>query len=145
MRWQDPTELLGALRHAEIQSAVPVVYGDNTLLGCECGSFTNRGAEGEGALFMLPPLEGADETLSSTSVREAVSAKLTPTGSDPTAGEGAGSAGASSGSGSADEVLAAHGNSASSQEKLFAVVKQGESAVERMAATGKAQSEWVAP
>ena len=54
MRWQDPAELLGALRHVEIQSAVPVVYGDDTLLGSERGSFTNGGAAGEGALFMLP-------------------------------------------------------------------------------------------
>jgi len=137
---KDPTELLGALRHVEIEAAVPVVHGDETLLGSERGSFTNAGTCGEGALFMLPPLEGDDEGLSSTRIRKAVAAKLGAS-TDGGAGSGSGSGGALS----PDDVLAAHGYPASSQERLLAVVKQGEKAVEKMVATGKAQSEWVVP
>ena len=133
---KDPAELLSALRHVEIQAPVPVVHEGSTLLGSTIGSFVNDGAPGDGALFMLPPLEGADEGLSSTRIREAVAAKgsSTPEG-----------AGVATGSSTPEAILAAHGYALSSVERLLAVVRKGAQAVEQMAASGKARGEWVMP
>ena len=72
----DPSELLRALKYLDIRAAVPVVRGDTELLGGTVGTYENPGATGDGALFVMPPLEGEDEILSSTSRREAIAARV---------------------------------------------------------------------
>ena len=67
-----PSSLLNALRHLIVSSCVPVVHGTETLFGHQTGSFLNQDAAGEGALFLLPPLSGDDEGLSSTTIRDAL-------------------------------------------------------------------------
>lgn len=68
----DPSALLARIRHLQLHAPVPVLHGDSTLFGQAPGSFVNSAAQGEAALVMLPPLEGADEGLSSTRMRAAV-------------------------------------------------------------------------
>ena len=74
----DPSDLLGAIRHLAILAAVPVFApkrgddDDAPLFGPALGHFANGGAGGESALFLLPPLVGADEHLSSTKLRDAL-------------------------------------------------------------------------
>ena len=72
---RDPFGLLGALKHVEVRAAVPVVYEETELFGGVTGSFVHEGASGEGALFLLPPLDGKDEELSSTRIRNAIGEK----------------------------------------------------------------------
>merc|ERR1712151_1459401 len=69
---KDPCELLNAIKHFEIKTAVPVDFGGKTIFGAETGSFENAHADGKGALVLLPPLDGGDEDLSSTKIRNGV-------------------------------------------------------------------------
>ena len=137
---KDPTDLLSALKHVEIQVTVPVAHGASTLLGATNGSFTNATASGTSALFMLPPLDGADESLSSSRVREAIAVKFA-------AAKSHGSAAGDSGSGNStpEAVLAAHGYSALSSERLLAVVNKGGEGIEQMVSSAMSRGEWVVP
>jgi len=71
---KSPSELLEVLRYFELHASVPVNYHGATLFGDKSGSFIHKEASGEGALFLLPPLQGGDEHLSSTSIRTNVAA-----------------------------------------------------------------------
>lgn len=149
-----PSGLLNALRHLIVSSCVPVVHGSETLFGHQTGSFVNEDAAGEGALFMLPPLSGDDEGLSSTTIRHAIgqhapgqpsaSRQRTASGLEP-----AGQADAQQGTKAAEAhaalvaTLAAHGHPASSLERLLEIAASGEGVVKEMSATGKKRGEWV--
>ena len=136
---RDPSELLSALKYLQIHEAVPVVYEDEELLGGTLGSFENGAAAGNGALFMLPALEGADEGLSSTRIREAGAAKVAE-------GEECGATAAAGGAAAPPEaILAEHGYPASSLARLLEVATTGEEAVRKMLASGKARDEWAVP
>ena len=137
---RDPSELLSALKHLQIDVAVPVVYGDEEVLGSAIGSFVNRIATGDGALFLLPALEGQDEGLSSTRIREAVGAQLTADIGDEQRAE-PDLAGTSTMP--AEAILAQHGYPASSLAHLIRVSTNGEQTVHEMIASGKARREWV--
>lgn len=137
---KDPSELLGALKHADIGAAVPIVHGEAELLGGALGSFTNEGASGDSALFMLPPLEGDDESLSSTRIREALAEMVATTAaasSVAASDSGDGDAGAS-----AVTTLAQHGYDGASLDRLLGVVRQGEHVVNQMASAGRERGEW---
>jgi hypothetical protein len=101
----------------QIRTAVPVMYDGQALLGTQCGSFINRNCPSDGALFMLPPLEGGDEDLSSTSIREAVSVF--------------------------EKALTKHGYPAESLLEILNVATSGEQTVKTMGQSGKARNEWV--
>lgn len=78
---REPHELLAALACLRVSVALPVVYGGETLFGAALGSFANAAAAPSvvasgSALYMLPPLDGDDEGLSSTTLRETVIARL---------------------------------------------------------------------
>ena len=148
----DPSELLRTLKYLDIRAAVPVFRGDTELLGGTVGTYENPGATGDGALFVLPPLEGEDEILSSTSLREAIAARI--------ASDAAAVAPASKraskrlksvagpqldvGRSSPPEALfARHGYPASSIEALLKTATDGEYAVRTMIAVGKERGEWI--
>ena len=139
---KDPSELLGALRHAEIGAAVPIVHGEALLLGGTLGSFTNEGASGDSALFMLPPLEGDDESLSSTRIREALAERLAATASDGGFGDGGDSREDEDEGAPAVATLAQHGYRPASLDRLLRVVREGEHVVNQMASAGKERGEW---
>ena len=112
----------------EIRAAVPVEYDGKELLGGTLGTFANRAAVADGALFMLPALDGSDETLSSTRLRQAVAAMAT-------APEAHGE----------EPILAQHGYSAASLARLLHVATQGVEQVRGMVESGKTRQEWIVP
>ncbi|CAE7344960.1 unnamed protein product [Symbiodinium natans] len=69
---QDPSALFSAMRRFQIDAQVVVKYGETELFGSSLGSFENASASGAASLFLLPALEGPDEALSSSRVRESV-------------------------------------------------------------------------
>lgn len=71
---RDPSELVKGLKHFELLASVPVIYKEVTLFGDQTGSFGNKDALGEGALFLLPALKEGGEQLSSTNIRTSVAA-----------------------------------------------------------------------
>ena len=92
----DPSALLSTLKHLHVLARVPVRFGKATevkvpekdsakdgetdsnkgiLFGDTLGS-VERSSSAEGALFLLPALEGGDEHLSSTALRNGVAAFL---------------------------------------------------------------------
>ena len=75
---------------------------------------------------MLPALDGGDEMLSSTRLRQAVAAMAI---APETYGE--------------EPVLTQHGYMAASLARLLHVATQGEEQVSGMAESGKARGEWV--
>ena len=119
---RDPFGLLGALKHVEVRAAVPVVYEGTELFGGVTGSFVHEGASGEGALFLLPPLDGKDEELLSTRIRNAIGEKS----------EGA----------ALNATLAKHGFGEDSFGRLLEVATN--EAVDEMVASGRARGEFVA-
>lgn len=77
---KDPAELLRVLRHFHIEAKVPFAHSGKTVFGAELGSFVNTNAKGKSSLIVLPPLPGADEGLSSTSMRMSIASCLKVTG-----------------------------------------------------------------
>ena len=65
----DPIALLAALAHAEIASPLALSFGGRPLLTEARPAASNRHATSDGAMIVLPPLDGGDEELSSTRVR----------------------------------------------------------------------------
>ena len=68
---RDPGALLSALKHFCVEEKVSVSYEGQELFG-ELGSFQNVGAKGSALLLLLPALQGANEHLSSTKMRESM-------------------------------------------------------------------------
>ena len=72
---KDPSALLSAVGRIETRAAVPVAYppAGGVLFGASVGTLINCDpASKEGVLYLLPPLRGDDEGLSSTSMRKAL-------------------------------------------------------------------------
>ena len=135
---RDPSGLLSAVRHLEVKSAMPVIFGGRELFGGQVGSFVNAtAAASEAALILLPPLDGQDEGLSSTAIRSALSARLdedlTSKGSEAASGD------------ALAETLGAHGYPASMSERIVETASRGAAAVAAMGEEGKRRDEWVVP
>jgi nicotinic acid mononucleotide adenylyltransferase len=132
---KDPSDLLGAVKHLEVRAPVPVLYAGEELLGGRCGSFVNARAAGEAALLLLPPLDGDDQGLSSTAIREAISTSGDQPGTEQAAGT--------------DDALATllslHGYPASMRGRLLATAADGAAATTAMGDAGKQRGEWVGP
>ena len=124
----DPSDLLGAIRHLAILAAVPVFApkrGDDDappLFGPELGHFANGGAGGESALFLLPPLVGADEHLSSTKLRDALA----------------------NGAAGGDATLAAHGYASAAALGALLGANGGAGALAELEGAARARGEWEA-
>ena len=118
----DPTQtLLRPLKYVEARIAVPVTYEERTLLGGESGSFVDEHCtEGDGALFLLPPLPGEDETLNSGDVRKAVAARVAAEGAE------------ADGAGALVSTLTKHGFPEASIERVLSAASVGEEAVKAM-------------
>jgi nicotinic acid mononucleotide adenylyltransferase len=69
---KDPTDLLRTIKHFVLDSAVPVSFSGSVLFGETAGTFEHEDVSGDAAMYMLPALEGADEHLSSTKIRNAI-------------------------------------------------------------------------
>ena len=92
-----------------------------TLFGSSVGSFINARAHGDGALYLLDALEGGDECLSSTCIREAV------------------------GTAEQSTVLAMHGYATETlQGRIASEATAGGAAARRLLDEGKARGEFVA-
>lgn len=127
---RDPSGLLGAVRHLEVRAPVPVTYQDTELFGGSCGSFLNRAAASEGALILLPPLDGEDETLSSTAIRTAVASPTAPP--DGRAAQCA-------------TTLAQHGYVGEAmQQRVVKASASSAAALQAMTEAGVERGEWVA-
>ena len=124
----DPSDLLGAIRHLAILAAVPVFApkrGDDDappLFGPELGHFANGGAGGDSALFLLPPLVGADEHLSSTKLRDALA----------------------NGAAGGDATLAAHGYASPAALGALLGANGGAGALAELEDAARARGEWEA-
>ena len=126
----DPSDLLGAIRHLAILAAVPVFApkrGDDDdapppLFGAEVGPFANSGAGGDSALFLLPPLVGADEHLSSTKLRDALA----------------------NGAAGGDATLAAHGYASAAALGALLGANGGAGALAELEGAARARGEWEA-
>ena len=101
------------------------------------------GATGDGALFVLPPLEGEDEILSSTSLREAIAARIASDAAAAASASKRASKRLKSVAGPQVDVFARHGYPASSIEALLKTATDGEYAVRTMIAVGKERGEWI--
>ena len=129
----DPSGLLGAVKHLEVRAAVPVKHAGAELFGAACGSFVNAAAAGEGALMLLPPLEGPDESLSSTAIRNAVGASAPAAASDDAAATCA-------------ATLAQHGYTSAAMQAQMAESSAGSAAALRaMHEAGVQRGDWIEP
>lgn len=134
---RDPIGLLGAVKHLEVRAEVPVTYAEAELFGRERGSFVNTLAAGEAALMLLPPLDGDDEGLSSTAIREAIAASCgdISASSEPQV----------TSTGALSALLALHGYPASMSSRILANAAAGAAGITAMGDAGKQRGEWVVP
>ena len=143
----EPSGLLGAVRHLEVRAAVPVKHAGTELFGAACGSFVNTAAASEGALMLLPPLAGPDESLSSTAIRNAVAASAPPAASDGAAASSDGAAAASDEAAAAcAATLAQHGYASAAMQAQMAEASAGSAvALRAMHEAGVQRGDWVEP
>jgi nicotinic acid mononucleotide adenylyltransferase len=66
---EDPAALLSSFRNFDVRTKLSVKFQDHTLFGAQQGCFLNHSAAGDATFFLLPALEGQDQHLSSTSIR----------------------------------------------------------------------------
>ena len=69
---RDPAPLLSSVWRIETRAPVPVSYEGTVLFGESNGSVVNSTAIRDGVVYLIPALEGDDEGLSSTAVRNAL-------------------------------------------------------------------------
>ena len=69
---RDPAPLLSPMWRIETRSPVPVSYEGTVLFGESTGSLVNSTATHNGLVYLTPALDGDDEGLSSTAIRNAL-------------------------------------------------------------------------